>query len=194
MARPRVNDDAVRAAIIAATTALLGVHRPDQVSVRQIAGAAGSSAAAIYTLFGSKDGLLVEVRAVAVASFGGALRAAPLSADPLADLRTLGQAYLSWARANPHLYGVLFGGLQVFDPSGPVAPSDPVAPLMAAVERGIAAGRLAGPPPDIAASLWVALHGIAGLERAGALHAEKAEGVLAATTQALLRGWARPRG
>lgn len=190
MARPKVNDETVRGELIAAAIRLLAAAHPRHVSVRQIASEAGSSATAIYTLFGGKDGLVDEVRRATVNDFYEALAALPVTPDPLADLATLGATYMEWARTRPNLYGALFTGIQEFDPQGDTGEHDPAHVLTAAVNRALEAGLLVGPPSAIALTLWTSLHGAVVLERDGALSPATADLARAAVTDALLRGWA----
>ncbi|WP_394771575.1 TetR/AcrR family transcriptional regulator [Lacisediminihabitans sp.] len=189
MPRPVTNDATVRQRLVDATVRLLSTHRPAQLSVRQIAGEAAASTTAIYALFGDKDGLLGAARDVAIESLYGSLSNTPPTSNPPDDLRLLATTYLDWAAAHPHLYGVLFQGIQTFDPGGALGERDPAAPLMAAVERGIDRGDLEGPPGAIAASLWVALHGIATLVRDGAMTNAVARICAETTIDALLSGW-----
>lgn len=73
-------------------------------------------------LFGGKDGLIGAVRDRAVAGLFQDVSALQTSADPLSDLYTLAVTYRRWGREHSHLYTVLFGGVQAFDPSGRSVP------------------------------------------------------------------------
>ncbi len=192
MARPRTNDATVRQAILDATVRILAHSRPSDTSVRQIAADAGSSVAAIYSLFGDKDGLLDEVRAIAVEGFYQRLASVAETSDPLADIHALAAAYIGWAQQSPHLFGILFSGIGEFDPTGEVGERDPAGVLLTAVGRAQGAGLLDGPPPAIAISLWVAIHGIATLARQGAIGEATVRLALQAATSAILRGWTPP--
>lgn len=86
---------------------------------------------------------------------------------------------------------MLFGGAQRFEPSGEVGDRDPVGPLLAAIDRAVAASVLTGDATLIALSLWVTLHGLVSLELAGALDAATADRAFGATIGAALRGWAQ---
>lgn len=120
------------------------------------------------------------------------LSATKTSADPLADLYALAVAYRRWGRGHSHLYTVLFGGVQSFDPSGEVGASDPIRPLLAAIDRALAASILVGEATSIALSIWATLHGLVTLELAGALDAATAEAAFRSTIHATLRGWMTP--
>ncbi len=192
MGRPRTNDEAVGERLVACATEMLAAGPRESVTVREVAAAAATSATAVYSLFGGKDGLIRAVRDRAVAGLFEDLSAVPASADPIADIYALGAAYRRWARGHRHLYTVLFSGAQTFDPSGAVGARDPIRPLLAAIDRGTAANVLAGDVTPIALSIWVALHGLVTLELAGALDTATAETAFEPTLRAVLRGWAAP--
>ncbi|WP_328792211.1 TetR/AcrR family transcriptional regulator [Streptomyces sp. NBC_00273] len=192
MGRPRTNDEAVKERLVVCATELLATGPRESVTVRAVAAAAEASTTAVYSLFGGKDGLIGAVRDRAVAGLFQGLSAVQTSADPLADLYALAVAYRSWGRGHSHLYTVLFGGVQSFDPSGQVGAGDPIRPLLAAIDRALAASVLAGEARSIALSIWGTLHGLVTLELAGALDAATAEAAFRSTVRAVLRGWATP--
>ncbi|MFI9235500.1 TetR/AcrR family transcriptional regulator [Streptomyces sp. NPDC053079] len=192
MGRPRTNDDTVKERLVACATEMLATRPRESLTVRSLAAAAGTSTTAVYSLFGGKDGLIGEVRNRAVAGLFQDVSAVPTSEDPLADLYALAAAYRRWGREHSHLYTVLFGGVQSFDPSGTVGTSDPIRPLLAAIDRALTESVLAGEATSIALSLWVTLHGLVTLELAGALDACTAETTFRSTIHATLRGWTTP--
>ncbi|MGA8117808.1 MAG: TetR/AcrR family transcriptional regulator [Actinocatenispora sp.] len=192
MGRPRTNDDAVKERLVESATELFATRPRESITIRALAVTAGTATAAVYSLFGSKDALIDEVRNRAVAGLFHDLSAVPTSDDPLADLHALAGAYRRWGREHKHLYTVLFGGVQTFDPSGAIGTGDPVRPLMHAIERAVAASVFTGDPTSIALSLWVTLHGHVTLELAGALDTATAEIAFKAAVPATLRGWMTP--
>ncbi|MET7465076.1 TetR-like C-terminal domain-containing protein [Nonomuraea sp. NPDC005501] len=190
MGRPRTNDDTVKDRLIESATEMFATRPRESITIRALAAAAGTATAAVYSLFGGKDGLISEVRDRAVAGLFQDLSAVPTSDDPLADLYALAVAYRRWGREHRHLYTVLFGGVQSFDPSGEVSAADPVRPLIEAIDRARSASALSGDATSIALSLWVTLHGLVTLELAGALDTATAETTFRSTIPAALRGWA----
>ncbi|MFG2488546.1 TetR/AcrR family transcriptional regulator [Streptomyces virginiae] len=192
MGRPRTNDEAVGERLVVCATEMLATRPRASVTLRAVAAAAEASTTAVYSLFGGKDGLFGAVRDRAVAGLFQGLSAVPTSADPLTDLYALAVAYRGWGRGHSHLYTVLFGGVQSFDPSGSVGAADPIRPLLAAIDRGLAASVLAGEARSIALSIWGTLHGLVTLELAGALDADTAEAAFRSTIHATLRGWTTP--
>jgi AcrR family transcriptional regulator len=171
---------------------MLATRPRESVTVRAVAAAAETSTTAVYSLFGGKDGLIGAVRDRAVAGLFQEVSAVPTSADPLADLYALAVAYRRWGRGHSHLYAVLFGGVQSFDPSGQVGDSDPIRPLLEAIDRALTASVFAGEATSIALSIWGTMHGLVALELAGALDATTAEAAFRSTIHATLRGWTTP--
>lgn len=110
MARPVVYDDGVRARLLDAAAEHVFAHGLGTLSLRTIAREAGTTTAAVYALFGSKDGLVAGLYERAVTRFTEQLAAAPRRADPRDDLAALGLAYRRSALADPHGYRVMFGG------------------------------------------------------------------------------------
>ncbi|WP_424185925.1 TetR-like C-terminal domain-containing protein [Actinokineospora sp. G85] len=192
MGRPKINDETVRERLVVSATELFATRPLGSITVRALAGAAGTATAAVYTLFGSKDALIAEVRGRAVAGLFHDLAAVPTSDDPLADLFALAVAYRRWGREHDNLYMALFGGVQTFDPSGAVGTEDPVRPLLHAIDRALTAAMLVGDATSIAVSLWVTLHGLVTLELSGALDTATAETAFHSAIPAALRGWAGP--
>jgi AcrR family transcriptional regulator len=84
-----------------------------EVSVREAARRAGVSPGAPFRHFPSRDALMIAVAAEAQRRFRAeievALAAAP-SDDPLAQVRSLGLAYLRWAMKNPAHFEIISTG------------------------------------------------------------------------------------
>lgn len=193
MARPA--DLAVRAALIEATAARVVAGGTDAVSVRGVATDVGTSTQAVYTYFGSKDGLLRAVVVEAFARLDARLRAVPRTDAPLDDLLAIGLAYRANALANANLYRVMFD-------RNPLALSSPVdrgtadelaigldafLALVDTVRRCTDAGDLLGDPEAIALQFWSAAHGAVSLELAGFLDGD-GEDVFAAAGLNLIAG------
>src|SRR5205807_10516706 len=58
MGRPRLHDEATREALLGAAEALVEAGGPGALSVRAAADTIGTSTRAVYSIFGSKEGLL----------------------------------------------------------------------------------------------------------------------------------------
>lgn len=170
MARPRVHDDAARVRLLVAASEVISTDGPAAVTVRDVARRAGSSASAVYSLFGSRDALVGEVAEEGFRRFAAHLAAAPRSADPGADLLALGLAYRSSALADPHFYRAMFEAPPA--PRGGPTPAtrrDTFRVLRDAVGRVLGSGAQAHAVEEAALALWAQVHGLVSLELAGLL-------------------------
>lgn len=171
MARPRKADQIdVPARAVEAVVRLLDERDAADVTLADVAAAAGCRAPALYAYFANRDALL---RAAHDDGFRILLReklavAARNTRDPLSQLREGGLAYLRFAFEHPGLYRLMFsppsaeGG-----PDNPFA-SDPgaecLAMLRSASEACQAGGYLPGADAtQVAFILWSAVHGAASL-------------------------------
>jgi AcrR family transcriptional regulator len=109
MARPREHDDRTRAALAAAAEQLVAAGGPGALSVRAVADAVGTTTRAVYSLFGSKDGLVDALGTQAFEYLGDGLAEAPETDDPAADLVELGATmYRRFVCDHPSLYRIAF--------------------------------------------------------------------------------------
>lgn len=176
MARPLPHDDALRTRLVELASQAVADSGVQSLSLRRLAAAAGTTTAAVYTLFGGRDGLVRAVVDEGFRRFAAHLDAVPRTQDPGADLLALGVAYRDNAMTNPHFYRVMFGGGPGAGPDE--AASDPGVPAVArptfAVLRD-AVARLpderahADDPEPMALRLWALVHGLVSLELAGLL-------------------------
>jgi AcrR family transcriptional regulator len=145
--RPREHDDATREALRAAAERLFDEHGPGGVSVRAVADAVGTTTRAVYSLFGSRDGLLVDALGErAFDLLGQWVDEHPETDDPAGDLIEMSVAvFRRFVREHPSLYRVTFQrAVPSFEP-GPelLAARDRVFPkLVAKVARLEPAGQL----------------------------------------------------
>jgi AcrR family transcriptional regulator len=103
--------------LVDATLQLLRDEVPTDLTVRRIATTAGTTTMALYTGFGSRDGLLDVVYARGFEQLGERMAPATLLADPAEAVVGLLAAYRAFGLANPGLYGLLFERvLPGFDP------------------------------------------------------------------------------
>jgi AcrR family transcriptional regulator len=171
--------------MLLAAVGLLHQHGPDALQTRKVAGAAGTSTMAVYTHFGGMRGLIAEVAAEGLREFDAALTVRQ-TADPVADLFTIGAAYRRYASKHPHMYRLMFGSTSAHGINAPAAnvltltvaeiercyPS--FAHVVRAVHRCMLSGRIgAGSPDDdeavvaTATQFWASIHGFVMLELAG---------------------------
>ncbi|MGD9879553.1 MAG: TetR/AcrR family transcriptional regulator [Reyranella sp.] len=109
MGRPKEHDEATRATLLEAAEGLLAEGGPDVLSVRRVSDAAGTSTRAVYSLFGSKDGLLRALYQSMFRDLRRRVLAVPETRDPVADLVGVGvEAFRAQALAHPHLFRLAF--------------------------------------------------------------------------------------
>jgi AcrR family transcriptional regulator len=105
MGRPKEHDEHTRAALLDAAERLVEERGVDGLSVREVADAAETTTRAIYSLFGSKDGLLVALAAEAFAYLYDGLEQEPETRDPVGDLIEAGAGmYRRFVRDHPSVF------------------------------------------------------------------------------------------
>jgi AcrR family transcriptional regulator len=169
MPRPRLHDESLRARLLEVTSEVISADGEAAVTVRGVAARCGTSASAVYALFGSREALVSAVSDEGFRRFGAHLAAVPRTQDPAADLRALGLAYRHSALADPHFYRVMFDrGV----PTGDALPAT-LRPTFLALRDAVLRVLLAiGAPDDkerageVALALWALVHGLVGLELA----------------------------
>ena len=174
MGRPRRHDEHTRAALLAAAEEIVAEHGAAALSVRAVAETAGTTTRAVYSLFGSKDGLLVEALARDAFRFLfveiGKLEETD---DPVADLIAVGGVFRRLVREHPALYRIAFQRVVPGLDSGPeltAARGKAWVQLVAKFERLHAAGLLAGKTAAEAAVELIALmEGLGNAELRGAV-------------------------
>ena len=182
MGRPREHGEQTRAALRAAAERLVADHGPDALSVRTVAKGAGTSTRAVYSLFGSKDGLVVDALAQGAFEFlADGIDELVATDDPVADLVDVGvRVFRRLVLEHPALYRIAF--------QRPVQNLSPGPELTAARERAWAglwsrvqglddAGLLGGKSVREAAVEFNALmEGLANAELRGAVFRNLPEG------------------
>lgn len=109
MGRPKEHDETTRAALLAGAERLIDEGGPDAASVRAVADEVGTSTRAVYSVFGSKQGLLEALATGFFEELQTATDAIPLTDDPTADL--VNAAMNAWRRTvlrHPSLYRLVF--------------------------------------------------------------------------------------
>jgi AcrR family transcriptional regulator len=188
--------------LIEATLQLLREGIQTDLTVRGIATAAGTTTMALYTGFGSRDGLLDVVYARGFEQLRARMAPAAQVGDASEAVLGLLEAYRAFALANPGLYGLLFERvLPGFDPSAEVRSTalDTTFGLLTSQ-----AGRLLGTDAQneasrrLAYTLWALTHGLVSLELSHASRTPLAHPALAETDgqdvldsalRAALAGW-----
>src|SRR5258708_19540836 len=106
MGRPKQHDDGTAAALLAAAEHSVQPHRLAARPSRRVAAAVGTTTRAVYSLFGSKDGLVVALGAHSFDVLRTALEALPTTDDPTADLVEAGLTFRSFALEHPSLFAI----------------------------------------------------------------------------------------
>lgn len=170
MARPKQRTPELRQRVLAATLVLLTDRGPDRITTREVAQEASTSVAAVYELFGDKNGLVREVFVEGFRRLGARLAELPPTADPRVDLLAAVHAYRTFVRDNPMLARVMFSralaGLALAADDTRVAAGVREA-FVGLVRRCLAAGFVAGDPMDIGHVLLALAQGLAAQEGAG---------------------------
>jgi len=109
--RPYHHGD-LKAAVLAAAEKILELEGVDALTLRAVARMVGVSHTAPKNHFGDLGGLLSELAAVGYRRFGAALSSAMerAGADPRQRLKSMGLAYVAFARAYPNLFLLMYRG------------------------------------------------------------------------------------
>ena len=175
MGRPREHDESTRAALLAAAERIVAERGPAALSVRSVADAAGTTTRAVYSVFGSKDGLLVEALARDAFEFLNTENAKlGETEDPASDLIDIGViVFRRLVREHPALYRVAFQRIVPGLEAGPeLAATRQRAweELIAKIERLRPVGLLGDKPaPEAAVEFIAMMDGLGSAELRGAV-------------------------
>src|SRR4051812_15061281 len=106
MGRPREHDERTAAALLAAAERAVEAGGAEALSVRGVAAEVGTTTRAVYSLFGSRDGLIGALGVQAFEFLRAGLEALPLTDDPAADLVETGLVFRRLAIERPALYSI----------------------------------------------------------------------------------------
>jgi AcrR family transcriptional regulator len=175
MGRPREHNEATRTALLEAAERLVAERGASGLSVRAVADAAGTTTRAVYSLFGSRDGLLVEALARDAFEFLyteiGLLEE---TNDPASDLIDIGLlVFRPLVREHPALYRVAFQRIVPGLEAGPELSATRQRAweqLLAKVERLRPSGQLGTKPAaEAAVELIAMMDGLGSAELRGAV-------------------------
>jgi AcrR family transcriptional regulator len=109
MGRPRLHNEQTAEALLNAAERMIEADGPDALSLRRLAEQTQTTTRAVYSLFGSKDGLVVALAHRAFEVLGAGIRALPTSEDPAADLVEAGVVvFRRFAVEHPSLFRLAF--------------------------------------------------------------------------------------
>ncbi len=157
----------LRHSLIRAGAELLRARGPTGLTLRAAARAAGVSPTATYRHFADKNALLAAIAAEGFAELEQALRAADLGSDGRAALNQQGAAYVAFAIANPHLFRLMFAGVQAKQTTTAACGEGTLLPAPQGA-FGVLAARIAqiAPPGETETAIiasWSIVHGLAAL-------------------------------
>ena len=197
MGRPREHDERTAAALLDAAERIVDCAGADALSVRGVAEAVGTTTRAVYSLFGSKDGLLVALGVRAFEMLGASIRALPTTKDPTADLVEAGVVvFRRFAVGHPSLFRIA-----VQQTVGSPALADEIINAQVAAFEGLQthvarlkdAGLLGGRTVPCVALLFHALcEGLAALELRGQIAPNDGERLWRDALGALVTGFSLP--
>jgi AcrR family transcriptional regulator len=175
MGRPKEHDEQTRAALRAAAERIVEEDGPEALSVRAVAGEAGTTTRAVYSLFGSKEGLLVDALAQGAFEFlADHIDDLPTTDDAISDLVAVGvPVFRTLVLEHPTLYRIAFQRIVPGLSPGPeltAARERAFAALLTRVQRVAEAGLLGTKSVSEAAIEFNAmLEGLANAELRGSV-------------------------
>jgi AcrR family transcriptional regulator len=109
MGRPKEHDDTIRLALLDAAESLLTEGGVSALSVRAVADAVNTTTRAVYSLFGSKAGLLEALAIRLFELLSTAVAATKLTKDPVADVVNASlEGFRRTALTHTSLYNLVF--------------------------------------------------------------------------------------
>jgi AcrR family transcriptional regulator len=109
MGRPREHDEETAAELRAAAERLVAAGGPDALTVRAVAEDVGTTTRAIYSIFGSKHGLVATLAEHAFDLLKTGIEELPETDDPAGDLIEAGATmYRRFVREHPSLFRITF--------------------------------------------------------------------------------------
>ena len=199
MGRPREHDERTRVALLEAAEKIVERSGIEALSVRAVADEVGTSTRAVYSLFGSKEGLVAALGIGAFEVLGRAIEAAATTDDPATDLVHAGvTVFRRFATGHPALFQVAIQRTtvrsDVAQQMRPVA-SDAFAGLVRRVARLQDVGRLGDRAvPEAAMEFHALCEGLAALELRGLLARGQEVRMWRDALGALVAGFASHKG
>jgi AcrR family transcriptional regulator len=163
----RAKDPAVRTLLLERAAQMLRAREP--LTLRSLVTGTGLSTMAVYTHFGSMDGLWQALRQEGFTRLAARFAAIDLTEDPLRDLAALVAAYAANALEHPDLYRVMFDAS--VDLENLTAADATFEFLVQAALRGRDSGRFRPDivPLELATQSWAIGHGLVSLVANGPL-------------------------
>lgn len=194
MGRPREHDENTAVALLASAERLLNDRDATALSLREVASDAGTSTRAVYSVFGSKEGLLAALGAHAMELLFEAVDALPVTADPYHDLVEAALVFRGFALDHQALFEVAFQRLDpAVRPHFRATADDALSALTKRFEPLATAGLLGTLSVPEAVMIFHGLcEGMAGCELRGTPPRAHGERLWTGAFRALLTGFASP--
>jgi AcrR family transcriptional regulator len=197
MGRRKQHNEGTAVALLDAAETIVESDGVEALTVRRVAAGTGTTTRAVYSVFGSKDGLVVALGARTFDLLRAQLDDLPVTADPAADLVEAGvSVFRRVATEHPALFRI---GVQqsLADPTLAIAfrgaAREALAELWKRVERLEAAGLLAGRSvSDAVWSFHSLCEGLAAVELRSSPGDGEAQRIWRGALTALVRGFALP--
>jgi AcrR family transcriptional regulator len=194
MGRPREHDERIAAALLDAAERTVAEGGVEALSVRPLARAIGASTRAVYSLFGSKEGLIIALGSRAFTLLREGLDALPTTDDPARDLVEAGAVvFRRFALGHPALFSI---GLVQADVPAELArefrsvQEQALGRLHARIGRLKDIGRLGRrSEPEAALAFHALCEGLAAMEARCIVRSGEAEHMWRDALQALVAGW-----
>jgi len=194
MGRPKEYDERTASALLDVAERLVAEGGLQALSVRRLARAIGASVQAVYSLFGSKNGVIIALGTRAFNLLSEGLDSLPATDDPAKDLVEAGVViFRRFALSHPVLFtiGFLRTGVPAEIPRElQSAQEEALARLQARIGRLKNTGQLGTRSEAQAATEFDALcEGLAALEDRHYLRSDEAEQIWRDALRALVAGW-----
>lgn len=188
MGRPREHDEHTAAALLAAAERAVNDGGIDALSVRGVAADVGTTTRAVYSLYGSKDGLLTALATRPFELLRDGLESVPVTDDPAADLVEAALMYRRFSNDHPSLWAL---GIQHVPQDGNV--SVVAWESLNALKEKVGRLPLGGRTVDQATLQFHALcEGMAAVELRGMTGVADWEAIWRQGFEALVAGFAQP--
>jgi AcrR family transcriptional regulator len=200
MGRPKLHGEETADALLEMAERIVEADGLDALTVRRVADGVGTTTRAVYSVYGSKDGLVVALGRRAFDLLRTEVEGLPATDDPAADLVEAGvEVFRRFAVEHPSLFriGVQWGTLPVPGLAAGFrdAAADALSGLEQLVARLDAARVLGGRTVRDATRVFHALcEGLAAMELRGILPRGEEERIWRDALTTLVRGFALPAG
>jgi AcrR family transcriptional regulator len=193
MGRPREHDERTAAALLAAAERAVMEGGLDALSVRGVANDVGTTTRAVYSLYGSKDGLVAALGIRAFELLHEGLDGVPITDDPVADLVEAGLMFRRFSLEHPSLFAIAIQHAAPRSAEVRVVAWDTLDVLRLRLQRLADAGRLADRTTGDATLQFHALcEGLAAVELRGTPPPGAGEELWRQALSALVVGFAQP--